>query len=315
MKHLILVLLLCTSAFAQKKFTIIDSSTKAPIPYAGINLNNGYGLYSGEDGSVTITDATVTEITVSSIGYREKKAAISAITDVLALEPQPIELQEVVVSKKKTKKRENSIKPKVHRDNQALFMSSIGIQYAFLVEAEKKDAYLTKIVLPLFRTAFEAEGRPATFDKVPFRTLLKIEMLKNDGGKPGERIPGYEQVTIVQNDKDEPFEIQLTEELPVEENGMFICITILGRANTDGSLRSELGYKTSVNPDGSIQKWPEYCQPNFPLVERPKGVLTFIREPFSKTTLWRVINEPHLHAIKAYPDFNIGFGYTTATYE
>lgn len=315
MKHLILALFLCTSVFAQKKFTIIDSSTKAPISYAGINLNNGYGLYSGEEGSVTITDATVTEITVSSIGYRDKKTAISAIADVLALEPQPIELQEVVVSKKKTKKRENSIKPKVHRDNQALFMSSIGIQYAFLVDADKKDAYLTKITLPLFRVAFEAEGRPATFDKVPFRTLVKIEMLKNDDGKPGERIPGYEQVAIVQNNKDEPFEIMLTEELPVEENGMFVMITVLGKANPDGSLRSELGYLTSVNPDGSIQKWPQYCQPNFPLVERPKGVLTFVREPFSNNSSWQTINEPHLHAIKKYPDFNIGFGYTTATYE
>ncbi len=315
MKHLILLLLACTAAFAQKKFTVADSTTKEPIPYAGINLNNGYGLYSAEDGSVTLTDTSVTHITVSSIGYRDKKIAISALTDLVLLEPQPIELQEVVVSKKTTKKREATVKPMLHRDNGALFMSSIGLHYAFMVKSAKKEAYLTKITLPVFKAAFEAEGRPGTFDKISFRTFVKIEVLKNDNGLPGEKLLDFEQVTLVHNDKDEPLEITLAEELPVAETGMFVQVTILGRANADGSLNSELSYTTSTNPDGSIQKWPKYCQPNFPLVKIPKGTLTYIREPFSGNSGWRTIQEPHLRTMKEYPDFNIGFGYTTTTYE
>lgn len=315
MKYLIAFFFIVTTAFAQKKFTVIDASTKAPVPYAGINLNNGYGIYAGEDGSVIITDTSVTAITVSSVGYREKRADISSITDVLTLEPQPIELKEVVVSKKKSKKREDVIKPKLHRDNGAMYMSSIGLQYAFLVKSDNKEAYLSKIILPVFKAAFEAEGRPGTFDKVPFRTFVKIEVLENNNGQPGERLFDFGQVAIVDNNKEEPFGITLTEELPVAENGMFLQITILGRVNPDGSLSNEVGYLTSTDPDGSIRKWPKYCQPNFPLVVRPKGVLTFIRKPFSNNKSWHAINEPHLHEIKKYPDFNIGFGYTIIAYE
>lgn len=314
MKHLILALFLCTSVFAQKKFTIIDSSTKAPIPYAGINLNNGYGLYSGEDGSVTITDATVTEITVSSIGYREKKAAISAITDVLALEPQPIELQEVVVSKKKTKMKEKVVKP-IKNQNE-LFMSSVGLQYAFLIPYEKQGTHLTKISLPLIKIAFETEDIEFVFQRVPFYTLIKIEILENSKGLPGGKLYDFEQLALVNNlQNDKQFDIALSEELSVDEKGMFIQFTILGRANADGSLQDIPGYITYNDENGVLKKFPRYCQPNFPLVERPKGPLTYIRQPFAKNNSWRTIDEPHLHAMKKYPNFNIGFGYTTVTYE
>lgn len=315
MKYLALLLLACSACFAQKKFTVIDRETKKPVPYASVDLNNGYGTYADADGIAIISDSLVTHVTVTSIGYKEKKSTVSEIMDIITLEPQPIELQEVVVGGKKTKRKETVLKPKKHQNISELYMSSTGLQYAFLVATENKDAYLSKIVLPLIKAAFESEGRPGTFDKVQFHTLVKIDILENNNGMPGEKLYDFEQLATVSNaSNDTQFDITLDEEIPIDEKGMFVQLTILGRAHANGSLTGDPGYSNYKDTDGTIKKWAENCQPNFPLIERPKGPLTFIREPFSKNRKWRTINEPHLHHAKQYPDFNIGFGYTTAIY-
>jgi hypothetical protein len=314
MKHIILVLFVCTTVFAQKKFKVVDSMTKAPIPYAGINLNNGYGMYSDEDGNVTITDASVAEIAVSAVGYIEKRVAVSAITDVIVMEIKPIQLKEVIVSKKKTKKREKAVKSVKHQNE--LFMSSVGLQYAFLISAESPGAYLTKISLPLIKIAFETEDTEFVFQRVPFYTLMKVEVLENNSRQPGDKLYDFEQLVVVNNiDNDKQFDILLSEELPIDERGMFIQFTILGRANADGSLQDNPGYIMYKDEKGAMKKFARYCQPNFPLSERPKGPLTYIRRPFANDNSWKTINEPHLHAVKKYPNFNIGFGYTVISYE
>ncbi len=317
MKYLIALLFACTACFAQsKKFTIIDSETKKPVPYASVGFN-GIGTFADADGAVTISDTLVKKIKVSSIGYKDKESVLDNIKDILTLDPEPIELKEVIIMVSKwIKRKEDVTSPKKHQNVHSMFMSSVGLQYAFLVTAEKKDAYLSKIVLPLIKIAFEAEGYPAVFEKVPFYTLMKIEVLENNNGTPGEKLYDFEQYAVVSNTvTDKQFEVLISEEVPVKENGVFLQLTIMGRANADGSLTDELGYIIHKDVDGSTRKWMKFCQPNFPLVERPKGSLTFIRQSFSQDKAWRTIDEPHLHQIADYPDFNIGFGYTTVTYE
>jgi hypothetical protein len=318
MKYVIALLFACTACFAQsKKFTIIDSETKKPVPYASVGFN-GIGTFADADGAVTISDTLVKKIKVSSIGYKDKESVLDNIKDILTLDPEPIELKEVIIMVSKWIKRNQDVtSPKKHQDSGALFMSSVGLQYAFLVTAEKKDAYVSTVVLPLIKIAFEAEGNPGVFEKVPFYTLMKIEVLENNNGMPGEKLYEFEQYAVVSNTvKDKQFEILLSEEVPIKENGVFLQLTMMGRANADGSLTGELGYIAYKDANGEMKKWMKYCQPNFPLVERPKGSLTFIRQSFSEDKAWKTINEPHLHNPgKDYPDFNIGFGYTTVTYE
>ena len=84
---------------------IIDSETKKPVPHASVSFINGIGTFAGADGAVTISDTLVKKIKVSSIGYKDKESTLAGIKDILTLDPEPIELKEVVISKKKKIKR------------------------------------------------------------------------------------------------------------------------------------------------------------------------------------------------------------------
>ena len=213
------------------------------------------------------------------------------------------------------KRHENVVKPIAHQNNHALFMSNIGMQYAFLATPEHDNAYLSAIALPLMKAAFEAEGRPGIFEKVAFHTLMKIELLENNNGRPGNKIEGFEQTAIVTNaENNKRFDIILANEAALPKEGIFIQLTIAGRCDAAGNLNHDRDFVLSKDKDGNEDKWMEYCQPNFPLTPSPKGTTTFYKNP-NLGTGWHTINEPALHEIKKYPDFNIGFGYTTAAYK
>lgn len=215
------------------------------------------------------------------------------------------------------KRHENVVKPVIHQNSSALFMSNIGMKYAFLATPEKEDALLSGISLPLMKIAFEAEGRPGVFEKVEYHTLMKIELLENNNGKPGNKIEGFEQTAIVTNaENNKRFDIKLNNESALPAQGVFVQLTMLGRCDTAGNLTHDRDFVayTDKEGDGTEKKWMEWCQPNFPLTPSPKGTTTFYKNPnFSDE--WHTITEPSLHEIKKYPDFNIGFGYTVVTYK
>ena len=302
---------------AQKQITVLDSISKSPVAYAAINLNNNYGIYANDKGMATITDSLVNRVIISSMGYADKTVALQKEMQVVYLIPKPIQLNEVVVTQnKKIKRRELLVKPKMHQDTHAMEMSCATAQYAFLIPAEKNESYLTAITLPLIKIAFEAEGYPGVFEKVLFRTLARVEILANNNGLPGEKLNNYEQYAVITNSiNDKQFDLKLDEELPMPASGLFVQLTMLGKADENGNLSKELPY-TNIDRNGDTTiKFFKWMQPNFPLVERPKGTLTFVKFPFMENSSWQTINEPALHEQKKYPDFNIGIGYTTVSYQ
>jgi hypothetical protein len=319
MKYLFLpmfMLLVCALCTAQAAFTVQDTLTKQPLPYVSVNLLNGYGVFSDEKGLVTIADAAVKEVGLSCLGYKPKTLALQGVSPVVNLQPQPLQLEEVVIlASKKVKRKVKETKPKGHQDNSYLYMSSTALQYAFLVEAKEPESYLTGIALPLMEIAFEAEGNTGIFEPVPFKTLVKIEVLQNANGQPGVPLAGFEQLAEITNAQSlKRFDIAFNEEIAVPAGGLFVQLTILGRATADGALTPEPGYTAYKGADGETRLWMKHCQPNFPLVERPKGPMTFIKEPFADNA-WKSISRPHLHNNGQYPDMNIPFGYTLAVYK
>lgn len=230
---------------------------------------------------------------------------------------KPVTLSEVQINRT-GKRKENVVKPVTHQNNSAMFMSSIGMEYAFLVIPEKENSTLSAISLPLIKIAFEAEGRPGTFERIEYHTLVKIELLANDNGKPGDKIEGLEQTAIVNNEENNKrFDIKLNNEAALPQEGVFVQLTILGRCDAAGNLNHDRDFIAYNDKDdnGKEKKWMEWCQPNFPLTPAPKGTTTFYKDPNYKQGGWQTINEPALHQVKKYPDFNIGFGYTTFTYK
>lgn len=314
MKFSLVLLLIPVLVLAQtKEFTVLDSTSKIAIPYAKINFLNGFGVFANAEGKVEITDAAIEKMEISSLGYTAIVIEAANLKSEVYLNPKPIELEEVIVTKSKTKNvKQHVVKPVIHQRTSELYMSGIGLQYAFNVPY--REAYISEIALPLIEIAFESEGRPGVFKKIQFRTLIKIELLENDNGLPGSKLNNFEQFAIIDNTgKDNKSIIILDEYIEIPVNGLFVQFTIVGRADEKGVLINELPYTISKLKDGTDYKFIKYCQPNFPLVERPKGPLTLVRYSFDDQPKWRTIDEPHLHQVKDYPDFNIGFGYTTVS--
>jgi hypothetical protein len=238
--------------------------------------------------------------------------------DTVALtDAKPVQLKEIVINGKHyTKRNEEVTKPVKHQDDHMLFMSNVSMQYAFLITPEKQDSYLSAITLPLMKSAFEAEGRPGVFTQIEFHTLMKIEFLENNNGKPGNKIDNYEQLAIVSNKENaKETTIQLDREAALPQTGFFVQLTMLGRCNEEGTLTNTADYITTKDKTWNEGKWMNWCQPNFPLTKQPKGTLTFYKNPNFKDESWQTINEPSLHELKKYPDMNIGFGYTIAEYK
>lgn len=239
-----------------------------------------------------------------------------ALNSIIEVNTKPVTLTDVQ-SNRTGKRVESVVKPRMHQNSNALFMSTIGMNYAFLATPEKENSVLSAISLPLIKIAFEAEGRPGIFEPVAYHTLIKIELLANNNGKPGDKIEGFEQAAVVNNEENNKrFDIKLTNETALPAEGVFVQLTIVGRCDAAGNLSHDRDFVTYTDKegDGTGKKWMEYCQPNFPLTESPKGTTTFYKNP-NLGTEWRIIQEPALHEIKKYPDFNIGFGYTVVTYK
>ena len=316
------LLLLATVAFGQQKtVTVKDSLTKQPVPYVSVDLLNSYGVFTNTNGEAVLNDASITAVELSSVGYTTKKIQLNTIATEVYLIPQSIQLDEVVVAaKRKLNRKELVVKPKGHQNELKMITSFFGQRYAFYVNpVAGKDNYLTKIALPLMEKDFKVNA-PGTkedpFKIIPFKTLIKVEILRNENNVPGEKLNDFKQIALIDS-KVTPkvFELLLLEEVKIPEDGLFVAFTIIGTANDNGSLATGLPYDIrSMN--GKEVKISKPIQPNFPVLDASKGVLSYTGSSFAEAaTTWVRINRALIYDPNKPNEFNIGFGYTTATYE
>lgn len=87
--------------FSQEKYTVIDSLSKEPIPYANIWINNEIFTNSNEKGSFIIENKNAV-YHVSCLGYKKKKIDLSKKEIILSHES--INLKEIIVTNKKSNK-------------------------------------------------------------------------------------------------------------------------------------------------------------------------------------------------------------------
>lgn len=317
MKYITLLLLISASAIAQKQFTVRDSITQKPLPYVSVNLGNGYAIYGTEDGEIMVQDADIKTVTLSCIGYSPATITMANSKDVVYLKPKPIQLDEVFVNLKKQKRIENVVKPKGHQDETQMTVSAIGSQYAFYISGSK-NSYLSKIVMPIMKNDFvmSLDRKQSLFKKRDYKSLIKIEVLANADMLPGEKLNDYEQVVLIDNSKDiREFEVVLSEEIAIPENGLFVQLTILGNADEFGKLTTEMPYDIVAKTDGTQTKAIRQMQPHFPLYEAPKGLITYTNSAYSNRPWKKIEHTLVFNPNKTYRGFNIGFGYTTVVYQ
>tara|TARA_R110002096_G_scaffold63_1_gene192 strand:- start:2378 stop:3277 length:900 start_codon:yes stop_codon:yes gene_type:complete len=98
----IIILLISNFSFCQLKSVIIDSETKAGIPYVNIWVENeNAGTTSNEKGEFSIDITSGKFLILSSLGYEKKRIEISSISERIVLNPKITELNEVTISSTK----------------------------------------------------------------------------------------------------------------------------------------------------------------------------------------------------------------------
>lgn len=100
-RHWILFLLIGFSSFSQIKGVVKDSLTGQPIPYVSVWVENEtIGTNAEENGTFTLDAKTAKNIVFSALGYQTKVIPSNNI-NIVVLSPKAMELNEVVVEKRK----------------------------------------------------------------------------------------------------------------------------------------------------------------------------------------------------------------------
>lgn len=224
LKHFCLLLLAFTSisSLAQIKGTIQDSTTKEPIPYVNISIQGEktFALSADENGNFTLPENLKQEsdIYMSAVGYANTSVKISAIKDIIFLQPQPIELNEVVIG---TKKGEHSIVINPVKKVKNTWTGYAGGNSGILMMA----SYIP------YKTEYEATP---FLDKVHFRVLANKEntfnmrlYTANEDGSPGEYL--YNKnilVTVTPKQKSAIVDFSKNK-VRIPEEGLFVVMEII----------------------------------------------------------------------------------------
>lgn len=318
--QLLIVFFTCVNCFSQSRsLTVKDAVTNEVLPFASVNLLNGFGLFTNQIGEVTLEENTPNKIKISYVGYTSLLILIDElITNEVKLQPEENKLDEVeiVISKKDFKdRREFIVKPVIHDDIEKMYWSSIGQQYAFFIPNSKENSRLLSITIPLITKDLHQGITETIFETDPYGTMMKIEFMDVLYGLPNQKLYNYDKKVVIYSGKiKEKISIQFDEIIPIPKEGLFITMTVMGKTNDKGILKSELPYAV-VDLHDRKKKIVKIILPNYPLVKEPKGVETFFRNVFNNEVKWNRINRPMVYKDKKeYPIYNIGIGYTFTGY-
>ncbi|WP_035677099.1 peptidase associated/transthyretin-like domain-containing protein [Flavobacterium limnosediminis] len=309
-----------SKAYSQEHYLIVkDSITKETLPYTSINLQNGYGLFTDENGKVTLDKDIPKTIKITHIGYSSRMVSIDTLIDnVVLLQPETNVLNEmkIPVTRKDLKKRkEYVVKPSLHDNIDEMYWSSIGQQFAFYIPNEKGNGVLKSVTIPLIVKDLYQGMADSSFEEHPYGTMVRFEFMSNSDKLPGAKLYGCDKVFVIQSDKvSQKVEVKFEESIPVPDEGFFVVMTVIGKTNEKGEYVPEMPYGVR-EVHGEKKKFIKIILPNYPLVEAPKGPLTLFRHVFDSSEKWRKIDRPMVYKKgKEYPVYNIGIGYVISAY-
>ncbi|MFY0483580.1 hypothetical protein ACI6PS_13360 [Flavobacterium sp. PLA-1-15] len=317
LRFLIPLLFLAVGISAQqRRLTIKDSLTNEALPYASINLLNGFGLFTDDNGQVTLEKDAPKTIKITYMGYASKEVALDKLTNpIIFLQPEANALSEVkVVNKKGNGKRKDfTVKPQLHDNINKMYWSSIGQQYAFYIPNTKKDGILKSITIPLIVKDIHQGMAEDPFETNPYGTMVNIAFMTNANQLPDKKLNDFEKKVVIQSNtiKDQ-ITVNFDQEIEMPDDGLFVTFTIIGKTNKQGNYQPEMPY---VIQEFDKKKKVKIILPNYALVEAPKGQLTYYRNVFSNITKWERITRPMVYKNeKEYPFLNVGIGYTFSGY-
>ncbi|MCK8143401.1 carboxypeptidase-like regulatory domain-containing protein [Flavobacterium sp. I-SCBP12n] len=294
------------------KILVLDSISNLPIKYANVNFLNGFGVFSNEKGNIMISDLNINSIEISHVSYESKKIDLNKINNsIVLLKPKIIKLDEIVIKKEKLKLLKTiSLKPKIHSNYKEMFFSAIGLKLAFKINSSgNKINFLKSIEIPLFKKTNDATKDFYPEKKYPYKTLIKVEILKSIDDKPGEKLYDYNKYEIINSELlNDSFISTFEKNIKIPENGLFVVLTFIGKVDENNLLITEMPYDINKKfPDRKFIKW---ILPNIPITASDKNSNTFFRFDYGTESNWKQIEKPiNYDNNKEYPIFDIGIGY------
>ena len=161
-KNFVFFLLLLAGFFANgqtKIIKVIDSLTKEPIPYATVLFSNNTGIITDDNGRFELLEEQSRNndsIYVSFIGFKTLSRELSSLKDsLLILSPNPIELNEIVLTN-----REYSAEEIVRKIRENISQNyEIQILDNLLFFGQKESNELNRIKISKFKSSIEELNR------------------------------------------------------------------------------------------------------------------------------------------------------------
>ena len=221
---LFLCFIYCT-ANAQT-FKVLDAVTNQPVPFATVlAMNNGEQQsrdYCSQDGSVTISVKSYDFLQISCIGYKEKALGKADVSTEILLEPEALQLDEVVIS------RRAEVVTVGYIDKKKLSFSGTAAGFTdavYIVNTTGKATYVKSFLFKIV--------------KAKNRFAYRLHFYKPAVGKnhPGEEITPANIIGFVEKGAKGLTELDLlgyTIEFP--EGGVYVGVEGLGACNADGAI-------------------------------------------------------------------------------
>jgi hypothetical protein len=228
----------------QLKFQIKDVGTHQPIEFVSIDLLNGHGFYTNQNGEVSIDTLGVEKIVLSHLSFESKTFKIKDLVDVVYLKPKTIQLEEVKIAQnnkkvfitRKNEKQEES----VHCD-----FGMYGYELAIPIKGptEDKTCYLDEISIPI---RIDEMWHYTRVEKVPL-SLIKINFAKNINDIESDSLLSEPEYYFIDKKslRRKKIEHKLKKKVLMPKEGLFCVITFLGKADENGNLIPEMPTYTS----------------------------------------------------------------------
>lgn len=294
-KSILIALLVLCAYLGHGQTTILDQTTKDPIPFAAVSFNNGYGIFSDDNGVFVFTKKLypdVDSLHVSSLGFKDIKLSVSQLKDTLFLEQKIDRLDEVVLTVdlyKDKKYKVEVLKPYLDDNYYKCWLPTIESEIAvFFSNPSDQPTKLQTVHFPIALESKDWEKRKKkNADKKPFSTLFKVNFYQNDNALPGKPLI-YETVVFRVTEKNgDQFDMDVSaHNIIIPENGFFISLQVLGYTDKNGKLLPNKKYKEVKSRTGSLVKIPTNFRPLLPFTDAINGHHTYVKRVFIKDNRW-----------------------------
>lgn len=238
----LLLFLLCLTSFTyclSQSVTVVDSSTKKPIPYVTVKIGDNKGLYSNEEGKFIVSTSSFTFLHLNHMGYNDLSVELKKVKDTVFMKPRVIVLNEIVV--KKSNKSPLILQPEKKARSYGNFPLMAQNELITLIIPDKKIVNsLIKEITFYFSNNNEKIDELGEYNKID--AIARINIYKKAGDSVAEKIYSSLPLKMSSFLKDE-ISLNLSEHhVALTEEGLCFGIEMLGYSDGTVIIDSKRSY-------------------------------------------------------------------------